>query len=341
MGMSSPSIAVVIATFNAASTISRAVRSALAENEVRECIVVDDGSSDETAETALQADDGTQRLKVIRLPQNYGPAGARNAALDVCTSDYVSILDADDYFVSGRLRRLLQLLRDDDDLLADDILIVPEQQLSASDDLLNVEIQVANSEKPSVELDLAGFIRSNIPQRGRPRAELGFLKPIMKRAFLDRIGLRYNPKLRLGEDYAFYAQALMAGAQFRVVGACGYVAVERANSLSSRHTITDLSELASFDLACIENSELTDDQRTAFRQHLKATNKNIAFRRALAARAEEGLLAGLATAARHPSSLGYMISESLYARYRNIRATANDRKARSKPDSIRLLIGER
>ncbi|MBS0235698.1 MAG: glycosyltransferase family 2 protein [Proteobacteria bacterium] len=337
--MSSPSIAVIIAAFNSASTIDRAVRSALAEDEVRECIVVDDASGDATVASALRADDGTKRLKVIRLSENRGPAYARNAALDVCTSDYVCVLDADDYFIPGRLRRLLERVTDDD-LLADDIIIVPEQQLNAFTSAQNGKIGGDMPPNAGIKLQLADFIRSNIPRRGRPRAETGFLKPIMKRDFIERTRLRYDPALRLGEDYAYYARALMAGAKFRIVGACGYIAVERSNSLSSRHSIADLSELANFDSACISNGNLNDDQRAAFREHLRATNNNIAFRRALSARSEDGLLAGIATAAQHPSSLGYMVSEALYARYRKTRVGMENKDDHAKPDSIRLLIGE-
>lgn len=337
--MPSRSIAVIIAAFNSASTIDRAVRSALAESEVRECIVVDDASDDTTIASALRADDGTKRLKVIQLSENRGPASARNAALDACTSDYVCVLDADDYFIPGRLRRLLERVTDDD-LLADDIIIVPEDQLNAFTTALNGNIVGGMPPSAGIKLELSDFIRSNIPRRGRPRAETGFLKPIMKRDFIERTKLRYDSVLRLGEDYAFYARALMAGAKFRIVGACGYIAVERSNSLSSRHSIADLSELANFDSACIANENLNDDQRAAFREHLRATKKNIAFRRALSARSADGLLAGIATAAKHPSSLGYMISEALYARYRKIRIGMENREGRDKLDSIRLLIGE-
>ena len=65
---------------------------------------------------------------------------------------------------------------------------------------------------------------------------MGFLKPIIKREFLQSHALRYDETLRLGEDYALYTQALIAGARFCVVGARGYVAIQRGTSISARHT---------------------------------------------------------------------------------------------------------
>ena len=81
--MTSPAeICVVIAAKDAAATIGRAIRSALAEAEVAEVVVVDDGSADGTGAAALAANDGTGRLAVLPLDRNRGPAFARNHAID-------------------------------------------------------------------------------------------------------------------------------------------------------------------------------------------------------------------------------------------------------------------
>ncbi len=95
-------ICVVIPAFDAAATIARAVRSALAEREVSEVIVVDDASRDATAAAAARADDGSGRLRLIRFDANRGPAAARNAAIAASRAPFVAILDADDYLVAGR-----------------------------------------------------------------------------------------------------------------------------------------------------------------------------------------------------------------------------------------------
>jgi hypothetical protein len=93
-------------------------------------------------------------------------------------------------------------------------------------------------------------IRMMLGQRlalGFHRKELGYLKPLIRRSFLDHHGLRYDEGLRLGEDYALYARALAAGARFLLVPTAGYVAVERADSLSARHNRRDLEALRNSD----------------------------------------------------------------------------------------------
>jgi succinoglycan biosynthesis protein ExoU len=93
-------ICVIIAARDAAATVGRAIRSALAEPEVAEVLLVDDGSRDRTADEALAADDGTGRLLVLSLDRNRGPAFARNHAIARSTAPLLSILDADDFFRS-------------------------------------------------------------------------------------------------------------------------------------------------------------------------------------------------------------------------------------------------
>lgn len=120
----SPTVSVIITAYEAASTIADAVQTALAEAETAEVIVVDDASGDDTAGAAEGAGQGDDRLKVLRCAVNGGPAIARNRALDIATSDFVSVLDADDFVLPGRFARLLAI--PDADMIADNILFVTE-----------------------------------------------------------------------------------------------------------------------------------------------------------------------------------------------------------------------
>ena len=184
MSMTKSEVCVIIAAKNAGGTIAVAIASALREPEVAEVVVVDDGSTDDTAEIARSADDGSGRLKVMRLDVNRGPSFARNAAIAGSKAPFISILDADDFFLEGRFRNLFASA--DWDFAAD-----PEF------------------------LDFERFVEGNISRRRVQRGELGFLKPVISRTFLDRHRLRYDESLRLGEDYELYARAVAHGARFR------------------------------------------------------------------------------------------------------------------------------
>ena len=130
MTSSTPDVCVIIAAKNAADTIARAIRSALRETRVAEVIVVDDGSSDATADVSSQTDDGTGRLKILMLAANKGPAFARNHAIANSLAPLIAILDADDFFLKGRFDSLIE--GDDWDFVADNIVFVDARNSSAS-----------------------------------------------------------------------------------------------------------------------------------------------------------------------------------------------------------------
>jgi succinoglycan biosynthesis protein ExoU len=99
-------------------------------------------------------------------------------------------------------------------------------------------------------LDLATFVDGNISKRGVRRGEIGFLKPVMRRGFLDKHALRYREDMRLGEDYDLYIRALANGARYKVIHSCGYGAVVRGDSLSGSHRTEDLRRLYEADRNC-------------------------------------------------------------------------------------------
>lgn len=85
--------ALVIAAYNAAATIERALRSATNQTlAFAEVVVVDDGSKDDTA--ARAASFGSS-VRVLRQ-SNRGPGAARNAGVRITTAEVVTFLDADD-----------------------------------------------------------------------------------------------------------------------------------------------------------------------------------------------------------------------------------------------------
>jgi succinoglycan biosynthesis protein ExoU len=310
MRVSSKGVCVVIAAFKAKATIGRAVKSALAQDCVDEIIVCDDGSQDGTADAARLEDDGTGRLIVHELPRNVGPAAARNVAFAAARSPYICILDSDDYFLPGRVARLVNADVGEWDMIADDILIVPESHDATG-------TGVSRSEPPShgMVLRLEPFVRANISRAGQSRKEWGFLKPLMRREFLTRHGLRYDESLRLGEDYAFYVRALIAGARFKVVDACGYVAIERTTSLSSRHTAEDLQAIAEFDARCLDSeAKLTSAERSAIGAHLDATRLKSTYRTILQIRKDQGFGPALVALLRVPSAWLYILAETLRAK---------------------------
>lgn len=107
-----PPLTVIIAACNEESRIANRVRDVLAQDypaDSLRVIVVDDGSSDDTARAAAIGD---ARVEVIRLALNRGKAVALNAALQKCATEFVAFTDARQQFAQHALRRLLEPFAD-------------------------------------------------------------------------------------------------------------------------------------------------------------------------------------------------------------------------------------
>ncbi|HET9957755.1 MAG TPA: glycosyltransferase family 2 protein [Polyangiaceae bacterium] len=88
-----PCVSVLVPAYNEAATIGIVVRHVLSLPIVKEVIVVDDCSTDGTAEVMSEIDD--PRLKLLKQPQNAGKTAAIQRALDEVSGDIVIIQDAD------------------------------------------------------------------------------------------------------------------------------------------------------------------------------------------------------------------------------------------------------
>jgi succinoglycan biosynthesis protein ExoU len=262
---------ILIAVWNNASTIERAVRSALGEPDVNRVIVIDDGSADDTFSvvSSLVGEAG-DRILLHRLERNTGPSAARNVGFKLSMAPWIAILDGDDYFRPGRIRALLEA-SNEADFVADDHIQIEEGD---NDDPLSAGNVLIGLEK-TIKLDLATFVAENISKGSRPRREFGFLKPMMRRSFLDRHQLHYDEQLRLGEDFALYARALAAGAVFKIIPSRTYVSVVRSGSISGNHTKEDLKRLRDSDKALQHLPTLTEQEKRLVRRHYESIDARI------------------------------------------------------------------
>ncbi len=112
--MSQPRFSVVIPVYNGAAFVARAVESVLTQTwPAHEIIVVDDGSTDTTAQVVaelLARHPG--RLRAIHQG-NAGVSAARNTGAQAATGDWLAFLDADDWFYPDRLEAHARFIQDD------------------------------------------------------------------------------------------------------------------------------------------------------------------------------------------------------------------------------------
>lgn len=112
-----PLIAVIIPTYNRAALLERAVVSVLGQTfQDFELVVVDDGSTDRTADLPLFKNSDPRepreprepRLRCIRLPENRGVSAARNAGVKATSAPWLAFLDSDDEWLPEKLEKQLR-----------------------------------------------------------------------------------------------------------------------------------------------------------------------------------------------------------------------------------------
>lgn len=182
-------VSVITPAFNAATTIAKAIGSVQAQTYPHwEVLVVDDGSSDGTAEVVLNLAKGDSRIRLIRLNRNTGtPGRAKNIALPIANGEFVAFLDADDWWVSNK-----------------------------------VEIQISFMLESGADLCYTGgwYVDTTLQNIGRfsPRYGAGWLfdrllaqyeinnqTVMIKRQAIDTLPKPYfNPEIVIGEDCEFF-----------------------------------------------------------------------------------------------------------------------------------------
>jgi glycosyltransferase involved in cell wall biosynthesis len=104
------SLSVVMPAYNEQATIEEMIRRVIAVPVKIELIVVDDGSTDSTREilTRLQTQYPARQLRVWMQPKNFGKGAALRKGIELATSDFVIIQDADLEYDPRDYVRLLQ-----------------------------------------------------------------------------------------------------------------------------------------------------------------------------------------------------------------------------------------
>jgi hypothetical protein len=110
-------VSVILASYNHGRYVEDAVQSVLDQtSDDLEIIVVDDGSSDDTAERVASFTD--ERLQLYRLYPNRGACAAMNLALQQTSSDLVAVINSDDVWEPSKLQRQLEVFNEAPELAA-------------------------------------------------------------------------------------------------------------------------------------------------------------------------------------------------------------------------------
>ncbi|QNE04879.1 glycosyltransferase family 2 protein [Croceicoccus marinus] len=268
-------VSIAIASFNSRQYLREAVESALAQRGVAvEVIIVDDGSDDGSDIIAERFAASDPRVRFFRTPSNLGPGGARNIALANMTGLWFAVLDSDDLYEPERCQTMIAAAASKGaDMVADDMVVFTQAHGS-------IHRHLGDQGEPARRIDLPAYL--SYPAIFGDRANLGFLKPIIRSEFLARHGLRYDASLRIGEDDMFVIRCLENGARYIVLNQAHYRYRKHAASISHRLSTQDAQRLLDANVATEARlSKRSAELRTLLSKRSGQLADAVAFSRAI------------------------------------------------------------
>jgi succinoglycan biosynthesis protein ExoO len=236
--MKPPQVSIIVPAFNAQAYIGTALESALSQTcSELEVIVVDDGSSDDTAAEVRRFADIDSRLRLIRHSSTRGVSVARNTGIAAAQGKWIAPLDADDAFALNRVEYLLCGADETDaDLIADNLMLCAFPSRQPLGPALRPGSPLFAS-----PLTLSIFV-SHEDTKGN--VTLGHLKPLLRRRFIEQNQLAYREDLRVVEDFGLYVDCLLQGARFVLLPQALYLYSIRPGSLSNSGSMTPMFDVA-------------------------------------------------------------------------------------------------
>ncbi|MFN6465164.1 MAG: glycosyltransferase family 2 protein [Nostoc sp. DedVER02] len=269
-----PKVSVIIPAYNTEAYIAKSIKSALEQtlNDI-EVIIVDDGSSDKTVEVAKSFTD--QRLKVIVNQENLGASAARNRALKVAQGEWVAVLDSDDWYAPERLENLVLLAdKTNADMIADDLYLIQDGAASPWSTLIEESGERIDK---IFQIDIVYFVETDV--YGQPGLHFGLSKPLFKRDFLVKHGIKYDEDIRMGQDFWINMKCLIEGARFFIEPKPYYFYRSRPGSLVYQSPLPRLNQYCKATNYFMQQEVVKKNPALmhALYNNLTAYNKNLAY----------------------------------------------------------------
>ena len=214
-------VSIIIPLYNRVDLVTETLASLIAQTyPYWEAIVVDDGSTDESYETAINISNKDSRIKVYkreRLPT--GASVCRNIGLEYATGEYVICLDSDDLLAPYCLEQRVAIIHtlSSVDFVVFNMLLF-EEGLTDTNLLWN---------KDSNESDLARFLRTD--------GVWSITGPIHRKVALERLG-GFDETIPFWQDVELHIRAICKGANYiKKLN-------ERPDCYNRRHQLASISQ---------------------------------------------------------------------------------------------------
>lgn len=199
-------ISIIIPTFNRAQLIGFTLDSILSQTfENWECIIIDDGSSDNSLEILYDFSNKDSRIKYFERPKNIlkGATACRNYGYTISNGDYICWFDSDDIMPFNSLEdRMNVFLKNDCDFVLGKVLKFDH----VSNDIIkeNSSLLLPTTNNPASEYLLGNFWFQTSA-------------PIFKKNFLQKFNYHFDETLTFNDETEFYIRLLLSTPNIKFV----------------------------------------------------------------------------------------------------------------------------
>lgn len=217
-----PLVSVIVPTYNNEARIARTLECLVSQDHPNtEIIVVNDVSTDATADIARQFPAGGRQIRIIERSVNGGQSAARNTGLDAAQGKYVIFFDHDDLAEKNYVSSLCGKAEHTDS----DIVFCGYKEYYEDEGRAVLHQNVFSSASLSAGDCISAWIKGNF--------WCGIWCCIFKKEFLDSAKLRFPEGCQLGEDTEFLFKALVSTSHISFIKDILYSWVRHAKQQTS------------------------------------------------------------------------------------------------------------
>ena len=240
-----PLVSIIVPCYNYGHLLSETLNNIIEQSYTHwECIIVDDGSTDNTSSVAKEFVNGHEQFSYV-FQKNAGLSAARNTGIHHSKGSFIQLLDADDFIESNKLLSQINVFIEH-----------PNSEIVYS------EVRYFSSEQKS----LRRFSMSEIDKPWMPKVDSSNQQllmstlidlnicvvnaPLIRKSVFDKIGL-FNTKLIAVEDWEFWCRCAFQNVNFRFNNSLGTQALVRFHEGSMSKNMKRM-----FEAACVARNTI-------------------------------------------------------------------------------------
>lgn len=227
--MKQNNISFVIPAYNAEKYIARTINEILkVDNKEIECIVIDDGSTDETGAIVRENAKKDSRIRLIKK-KNGGVSAARNTGLKYASGEFICFVDADDIIDSTFFSEISM-----DDLRKYEVCMYSYQEIYQNGTMKIMHADMRDNLLPRQLIDRLLDCQYSVQHAGNYMGGKVY-QYLISRKFLNQNKIAFRPQMHFAEDMLFCIELFANGPEIICVDKVGYYYFVRPNTASHKY----------------------------------------------------------------------------------------------------------